>query len=58
MLINSGPFTLRKFKEHSVATAFANNVCKLKHNNNEHVYIAFLCAYPLWTDGKKRKGKA
>jgi hypothetical protein len=28
MLINSGPFTLRKFKEHSVATAFANKVCK------------------------------
>lgn len=28
ILINSGPFTLRKFNEHSVATAFANNVCK------------------------------
>lgn len=26
MLISSGPFTLRKFKEHSVATALANNV--------------------------------
>lgn len=26
ILINSGPFTLRKFKEHSVATAFASNV--------------------------------
>lgn len=26
ILINSGPFTLRKFREHSVATAFANRV--------------------------------
>lgn len=26
MLINSGPFTLRKLREHSVATAFANKV--------------------------------
>lgn len=30
MLISSGPFTLRKFKEHSVATAFANNVWGFK----------------------------
>jgi hypothetical protein len=26
MLMSSGPFTLRKFKEHSVATAFAMSV--------------------------------
>lgn len=29
MLISSGPFTLRKFREHSVATAFANKVWDL-----------------------------
>lgn len=29
MLISSGPLTLRKFREHSVATAFANKVWDL-----------------------------
>jgi hypothetical protein len=34
MFISSGPFTLRKFNEHSVATAFANNVWKIYKTNN------------------------
>lgn len=29
MLINSGPLTLRKLREHSVATAFASNVYEI-----------------------------
>ena len=38
MFISSGPFTLRKFNEHSVATAFACNVQKFKAKHpSEHV---------------------
>lgn len=33
MLINSGPLTLRKLREHSVATALANRVWYLHQNN-------------------------
>ena len=37
MFINSGPFTLRKFSEHSVATAFANNVYEFRRKHlGEH----------------------
>lgn len=37
MLISSGPFTLRKFREHSVATALANKVWDLQLKKAEKV---------------------
>lgn len=52
MLISSGPFTLRKFNLHSVATAFASNVLpvpiyiqllfhqEIKYNNNNNTWRA------------------
>lgn len=42
MLINSGPFTLRKFKEHSVATALANNVYDPKKEQDQGQTIVII----------------
>jgi len=45
MLINSGPLTLKKLREHSVATAFASKVYESQMflNNYTSLVIKAIC---------------